>query len=133
LLKTWKISILSKLYMRTKLPQQYETIRISQTVQTEFIIAFPRQHPGIVLLTATCWSTTTTTFPWPQWLRDHATIYLYTYTTILSNCSSLVLYPLSKHVSSKGKKAAQLQGWTDPEGSRRLRLQDFKTMSTWKS
>jgi hypothetical protein len=32
---------------------------------------------------------------------------------------------------SKGKgKAIPLQVWTDPEGSRRLRLPDFKTVST---
>jgi len=27
------------------------------------------------------------------------------------------------------KKAVPLQAWTDPEGSRRLRLPDFKTMA----
>jgi len=27
-------------------------------------------------------------------------------------------------------KAIPLQAWTDPEGSRRLRLPDFKTIST---
>ena len=30
-------------------------------------------------------------------------------------------------------KAIQLQNWTVPEGSRRLRLPDFKTIGTWKS
>ena len=31
----------------------------------------------------------------------------------------------------KGKgKAIPLQAWTDPEGSRRLRLPDFKTIGT---
>jgi len=39
------------------------------------------------------------------------------------------------HVTSKGKgkgkgKAIPLQAWTGPEASRRLRLQDFKTVST---
>ena len=29
-------------------------------------------------------------------------------------------------------KAIPLQAWTDPEGSRRLRLPDFKTVSTWR-
>jgi len=34
--------------------------------------------------------------------------------------------------SSKGKgKAIPLQAWTGLEGSRRLRLPDFKTISTW--
>jgi hypothetical protein len=33
--------------------------------------------------------------------------------------------------SSKGKgKAIQLQAWTGPEGSRSLRLPDFKTIGT---
>ena len=33
----------------------------------------------------------------------------------------------------KGKgKAIQLQAWTGPEGSRRLRLPDFKTIDTWR-
>jgi len=34
-----------------------------------------------------------------------------------------------KIIKSKGK-AIPLQAWTGPEGSRRLRLPDFKTMST---
>jgi len=33
------------------------------------------------------------------------------------------------YVYIKGK-AVPLQAWTDPEGSRRLRLPDFKTIST---
>jgi len=33
--------------------------------------------------------------------------------------------------TSPGKgKAIPLQAWTDPEGSRRLRFQDFKTIGT---
>jgi hypothetical protein len=33
----------------------------------------------------------------------------------------------------KGKgKAIPLQAWTGPEGSRRLRLRDFKTVSIWR-
>jgi hypothetical protein len=35
---------------------------------------------------------------------------------------------LSSKVRGKGK-ATQLQAWTGPEGSRRLRLIDFKTMA----
>jgi hypothetical protein len=36
------------------------------------------------------------------------------------------------HVYDHGKgKVLQLQTWTGPEGSRRLRLQDFKTIGTW--
>ena len=36
--------------------------------------------------------------------------------------------------TSKGKgkgKAIPLQAWTGPEGSRRMRLPDFKTIGTW--
>jgi len=29
-------------------------------------------------------------------------------------------------------KAIPLQAWTGPEGSRRLRLPDFKTIGTWR-
>ena len=29
-------------------------------------------------------------------------------------------------------KAIPLQSWTDPEGSRNLRLPDFKTIGTWR-
>jgi len=29
-------------------------------------------------------------------------------------------------------KSIPLQGWTDSEGSRRLRLPDFKTIGTWR-
>ena len=34
------------------------------------------------------------------------------------------------HVEGKGK-AIPLQAWTGPEGSRRVRLPDFKTIDTW--
>jgi len=35
------------------------------------------------------------------------------------------------NIVAKGKgKAIQLQAWTGPEGSRRLRLQDFKKIGT---
>jgi len=38
---------------------------------------------------------------------------------------------LSSRVKGKGKgKAIPLQAWTRPEGSRRLRLPDFKTIGT---
>jgi hypothetical protein len=37
----------------------------------------------------------------------------------------------NEHHSTKGKgKAILLEAWTGPEGSRRLRLPDFKTIST---
>jgi len=29
-------------------------------------------------------------------------------------------------------KATPLQAWTDPDGSRRLRLPDLKTIGTWR-
>jgi hypothetical protein len=40
-----------------------------------------------------------------------------------------VPYDLQKLYSKKGK-AIPLQAWTGPEGSRRLRLPDFKTIGT---
>jgi len=36
----------------------------------------------------------------------------------------------SSHWSLKQVKAIPLQAWTGPEGSRRLRLPDFKTIGT---
>jgi len=37
------------------------------------------------------------------------------------------------HVRCKGKcKAIPLRAWTGPEGSRGLRLPDFKTIGTWR-
>jgi hypothetical protein len=36
---------------------------------------------------------------------------------------------LNKYVNGKGK-AIPLQAWTGPEGSRRVRLPDFKTIGT---
>jgi hypothetical protein len=38
-----------------------------------------------------------------------------------------IIKPTNAHIISKGK-AIPLQAWTDPEGSRRLRLPDFKTI-----
>jgi len=32
--------------------------------------------------------------------------------------------------AARGQKAIPLQAWTGPEGSRRMRLPDFKTIST---
>jgi hypothetical protein len=39
--------------------------------------------------------------------------------------------PEAHPASCKGK-AIPLQAWTDPEGSRRLRLPDFQTIGTWR-
>jgi len=36
-----------------------------------------------------------------------------------------------KYLRKKGK-VIPLQAWTGPEGSRRLRLPDFKTICTWR-
>jgi len=41
------------------------------------------------------------------------------------------VYPTPTLRKGKGK-AIPLQTWTGPEGSRRLRLLDFKTFSTWR-
>jgi hypothetical protein len=47
------------------------------------------------------------------------------YITNLSSCL--------KEKKGKGKGTAiPLQAWTDPEGSRRLRIPDFKTFGTWR-
>jgi len=39
------------------------------------------------------------------------------------------LYGIRQKVKDEGK-AIQLQAWTGPEGSRRLRLPDFETIGT---
>ena len=47
--------------------------------------------------------------------------------TLLASAAELIAYVLK----DKGKgNAIPLQAWTGPEGSRRLRLPDFKTIST---
>jgi hypothetical protein len=38
--------------------------------------------------------------------------------------------PANYSVVNVNAKAIPLQAWTDPEGSKRLRLPDFKTIST---
>jgi len=47
------------------------------------------------------------------------------------NISAVLFGPesIATHTKVKGK-AISLQGWTGPKGSRRLRLPDFKTVST---
>jgi len=53
---------------------------------------------------------------------------------IASLLSRLVsLTPVLSNPKVKGKgKAIPLQAWTGPEGSRRLRFPDFKTVDTWR-
>jgi len=51
---------------------------------------------------------------------------LYLYLYIKSNSCTICVF-----VNIKGK-AIPLQAWTGPEGSRRLRLPDFKTIGTWR-
>jgi len=61
--------------------------------------------------------------------------------TLYFNFSSIEIFPLYfpgiilkiyvEILCSKGK-AIQLQAWTGPECSRRLRLPDFKTIGTWR-
>jgi len=47
--------------------------------------------------------------------------------TLLASAAELIAYVLK----DKGKgNAIPLQAWTGPEGSRRLRLPDFKTIGT---
>jgi len=38
--------------------------------------------------------------------------------------------PHQQHARTQNIKAIPLQAWTSPEGSRRLRLSDFKTIGT---
>ena len=46
-------------------------------------------------------------------------------------CVLLLWPPLSLLLSKSKGKAIPLQAWTGPEGSRRLKLPDFKTIGTW--
>jgi len=41
-----------------------------------------------------------------------------------------VIYIVPEHSKCKNGKAIPLQAWRGPEGSRRLRLPDFKTIGT---
>jgi len=45
--------------------------------------------------------------------------------------TSFAIHAVLQCLCKKGK-AIPLQAWTDPEGSRRLRLPDFKTIGTWR-
>ena len=53
-------------------------------------------------------------------------------------CTSfLICYPNCQQYNAMGngkrkRKAVPLQAWTGPEGSRRLRFPDFKTIDTWR-
>jgi len=62
---------------------------------------------------------------------------------VLKNCEEVIWYSLAAEVTlyypmtslvryqvKKKGKAIPLQAWTGPEGSRRLRLPDFKTIGT---
>ena len=54
-------------------------------------------------------------------------IFLGTHTFSAQACTAILKLELKK----KGK-AIPLQAWTGPQGSRRLRLPDFKTIGTWR-
>jgi hypothetical protein len=58
-------------------------------------------------------------------------LYLLTYCVIRTLCR-FVLEPIAKaeHTEVSEGKAIPLQAWTGPEGSRRLRLPDLKTVGT---
>jgi hypothetical protein len=58
--------------------------------------------------------------------RAHVAIFLAT----CSNLCSYSCFCVGSHSTLFIGKAIQLQAWTGPEGSRRLRLQDFKTIGT---
>ena len=53
------------------------------------------------------------------------------HSNLLLACINIVRYVIPYMCCGKGK-AIQLQAWTGPEGSRRLRLPDFKTIGTRK-
>jgi hypothetical protein len=48
------------------------------------------------------------------------------------NCNNDCLFPLFKLLLWIIGKAIPLQAWTGPEGSRSLRIPDFKTIGTWR-
>jgi len=48
---------------------------------------------------------------------------------VLEPITFVLSYPTVLTITDKGK-AIPLQAWTDPEGSRRLRLPDLKTIGT---
>jgi len=58
-------------------------------------------------------------------------IYFYSKTNKMHQFLKILVWDTSHKYKSKGKgKAIPLQPWTGPEGSRRLRLPDFKTIGT---
>jgi hypothetical protein len=87
------------------------------------------QCPAFYLLTT--WSSSvrlsmkfaTTKYCWNQ------IICIFTYNRSFK--SSVQTQYVGKHFSKKGR-AIPLQAWTDPEGSKRLRLSDFKTVGIWR-
>jgi len=56
-------------------------------------------------------------------------LYYFTYIGDARSSTNQALLPVSVICKSKGK-AIPLQAWAGPEGSGRLRLQDFKTIGT---
>ena len=87
------------------------------------------KHSECVILTA---------FPWLQWFCERSSVLCYTYMVCLVSSELLQLnnwkqeYLLSSALLPHKGKAIPLQAWTGREGSRRLRLPDFKTIGTWR-
>jgi len=52
------------------------------------------------------------------------------YTDILQHCTWIVVCPVNTGDGKGIGKAIPVQAWTGREGSRRLRLPDFKTVGT---
>jgi len=51
----------------------------------------------------------------------------------MENRGNILIVLSFQYLEIKGKgKAIPLQAWTGPEGSRRCRLPDFKTVGTWR-
>jgi hypothetical protein len=73
----------------------------------------------------------------PKGLNLYFFMFLQSY-IILSGCKNQCVFKTITHISHTNlfityikQKAIPLQAWTVPEGSRRLKLPDFKTVSTW--
>ena len=63
-------------------------------------------------------------------LLRYSTIWVITYEMRITKKKEM--YTVPYHSSIDKGKASPLQAWTGPEGSRRLRLPDFTTISTWR-
>ena len=63
---------------------------------------------------------------WPRWMNVRSNI-----KSVLTSLIGVVVFSHLHCIKGKGK-AIPLLAWTGPEGSRKLRLPDFKTFGTWR-